>query len=98
MVIPTPPAAALIVVQAEFLFELLIILLDFPTALRKARQASHSVANREITKEILGGLLLFFGPLHQQPDLFARSMPLMKTVRGLYSARPKSRFQPSFAA
>src|SRR5216683_3343517 len=98
MVMPSAPTATLIVIQSEFLFELLIILLDFPARFGHLHQAPQGVVGRQITEEVLGRLRGLFRPLHEQPDLFPRAAALMKSVRSLNATGPEARLQPSFAA
>ena len=43
MVMPALPVAAFIVVQAEFFFELVVILLDLPAAFDESHDASQGV-------------------------------------------------------
>src|SRR5260370_30497084 len=98
MVMQSAPTATLIVIQSQFLLELLIVLLDFPARLGHLHKATKTVIGRQITQEISGRLRVLFRPLYQQPDLFPWLTALMKSVRSLHAARPEARFQPTFAA
>src|SRR5260370_7105207 len=98
MVMPSAPTAAFIVIKSEFLFELLIVLLDFPARLGHLYQATKTVSGRQITQEGVGRLRDLFRPLHQQPDLFPWLTAFMKSVRNLHPARPEARLQPTLAA
>src|SRR6266481_9496018 len=98
VVVPTAPTAPLVVVQPQFLFELLIVLLDLPACFGDLHQPSKTVLGREIAKEIPGRLRGFFRPLDQQPDRFAWLAALVKSMGRLHADRPEARLQPTFAA
>src|SRR6516164_6344860 len=98
VMMPAVPTATLIVIQPEFLFELLIVLLDLPTGLGHLYQPAETVGGGQITEEVFDGLGGLLRPFHQQPDLFAGLTTLMKPVGGLHTSRPEARFQPAFAA
>jgi len=59
------PAASLVVPQAEFLFQLLIIALDAPAQLRQIDQTLEGHVRREGGKPIFGGLGIALGPFDQ---------------------------------
>src|SRR4051794_20443462 len=69
------PAAALIVSQAEFLFELLVIALDPPAQLGQIDQAIEGHVRRDGGQPILGRLGLALGPFDEQPLLVPRLAP-----------------------
>ena len=74
---PTTPTATFIVIQAKFLLELLVILLDLPSGFGDLYQAAKAVTGGQIAEEIFCRFRGGDGPLHQQPDLFARfNLPL----------------------
>src|SRR5687767_15634732 len=66
------PAAPLIVPQSEFLLELLVVALDAPPKLGEFDQAHEADLFRQGREPVLGGLLLAFRPLDQEPLLWAR--------------------------
>src|SRR5260370_42601144 len=98
MVMPSARSAAFIVIQSEFLFELLIVLLDFPARIGHLYQATKTVSVRHTTQEVESRLRALSRPLHQQPDLFPWLTAFMKSVRNLHPARPEARLQPTLAA
>src|SRR5450759_3136918 len=63
VMMPAGPGPSLIVSEAEFFLELMVVLLDRPAALRQAHQSAQRVSGREMAQEVLGRLLLFGGPL-----------------------------------
>src|SRR3954452_4733928 len=68
----TAPAAPLIVPQSEFLLELLVVALDAPPELGAFDEAHEADVLRQGREPVLGGLLLAFRPLDQEPFLRAR--------------------------
>src|SRR5471032_2213934 len=98
VVMPAAPTEPLIVIQPEFLLELLIVLLDLPACFGDLHKSSKTVIGRQIAKEMPGRLRGFFGPLDQQPDLFAWVAALVKSMGRLHADRPEARLQPTFAA
>src|SRR3954451_21014499 len=68
----TAPAAPLIVPQSEFLLKLLIVAFDAPPELGEFDQAHEADVLRQGREPVLGGLLLAFRPLDQEPFLRAR--------------------------
>ena len=48
VVMPALPVAAFVVVQAEFFLQLVVVLLDFPTALDQPHQPPQRVVSRKI--------------------------------------------------
>ena len=65
VVMPSAPTAALIMIQAEFLLELLIILLDFPARFGDLYEAPKAVIGRQVAEEIPGRLSGPFWPFHK---------------------------------
>jgi len=57
VVVPAGPASPLLMIEPQFLLQLLIVLLDFPAALRESHQASELVTGRQIAQEVLRGFL-----------------------------------------
>src|SRR3954469_17011279 len=72
MVVEPAPAAALVVPQPEFLLELLVVAFDAPPELGEFDQALEADVLRQGREPVLGGLLLAFRPLDQEPLLRAR--------------------------
>src|SRR4051812_12897355 len=83
------PAASLVMSQAEFLFQLLIIALDPPAQLGQIDQAIEGHVRRDGGQPILGGLGVTLGPFDQQPFLAPRLGPPLVTMRGPHSTRAK---------
>ena len=98
VVVPAAPAAPLIVIQPEFLLELLIVLLDLPTCFGDLYQSPKTVVSGQVAEEISGRLRGCFRPLDKQPDLFAWLAALMKSMGRLRADRPEARLQPTSAA
>ena len=51
VMVPSLPVATFIVIQAEFFFELVIILLDLPTALTSRTNTSQGVVSRKVAED-----------------------------------------------
>jgi len=77
-------------IQAEFFFELVIILFDLPSAFSDPRQPAQGVGNGQIAEKVLDRFLLLFRPLRQQPDFPVRRVPANESVGGLYPRRQKA--------
>ena len=75
-----------------------LILLDLPSALWRLVLIDKDYSRQQIAEEVLRRFLGCGGPLHQQPDLFARLAVLVKSVGRLHAACPEARLQPGFAA
>ena len=76
------PAASLVVPQAEFLFQLLVIALDPPAQFGQIDQAIEWSVGREGGQPILGGLGVALGPFDQQPFFLPRLGPPLVTMGG----------------
>ena len=98
VVVPAAPTAPLIVIQTEFLFKLLIVLLDLPACFGDLHQSAKAVIGGQVAEEIPGRFRRFFRPFNQQPDFFAWIAARVKSVGGLYASRPEARLQPTFTA
>src|SRR3954465_3667916 len=92
------PAASLVMSQAEFLFQLLVIALDPPTQLGQIDQAIEGHVRRDGGKPILGGLGVALGPFNQQPFLVPRLGPPPVTMGGPHPNPGKARGQRSRAS
>src|SRR5207244_5236689 len=68
MMMPAWPAAPFVVVQSQFLFELLVVLLHSPAEFSQPHQAPQRDLLRQVREPILGGRFRFRWPLDQQPD------------------------------
>ena len=90
VMVPALPVATLIVIQAEFFFELVIVLLDLPAALDQPHDPPQRGAGREIAQPVLGGRTRRLGPLGQLPDLLARRSAVLIPMAGLYPRRPEA--------
>ncbi len=62
-------AAALVVVKAEFAFELFVVELDHPAQPREARELLGFGVGRQVADPVVAGLLVAFGPFDDQPFL-----------------------------
>ncbi len=58
VMMPPLPVAPFVMIQTQFLLELLVILLDFPAALRQTDQTTQGIVRRHIAEEILDRFLL----------------------------------------
>ena len=75
MMVPSPPLAALVVVQSEFFFQFAVILFDSPARLGNAHAVAPSRPLRtELNQPVFRGLLLILRPFHQQPFLDPQGM------------------------
>src|SRR3954466_7769928 len=69
LMVEAAPAAALVVVQSDLLFELLVVALDDPARLGGADQLRQLGRRRQVGEPVPGRLSLALGPLDQQPFL-----------------------------
>src|SRR5215212_1602714 len=92
------PAASLVVPQAEFLFQLLVIAFDPPAQLGQIDQAIERHVRRDGGKPIFGGLGVALGPFDQQPFLIPRLGPPRVTMRRPHPNPGKARDQRSRAS
>ena len=76
------PAASLIVSQAQFLFQLLIIALDPPAQFGQIDQAIEGDVRRDGGQPVFGGLGVALGSFEQQPFLIPRLGPPLVTMGG----------------
>src|SRR5918912_3520579 len=74
------PAAPLVVSQAQFLFQLLVIALDPPAQFGEIDQALEGYVRRDGGQPVFGGLGLTLGPFDQQPFLLPRLGPPLVTM------------------
>src|SRR5271157_3287637 len=98
MMMPTCPTAAFVMIQPQFLLELLIILFDLPAGFDDAHQPPQRVVLRQVAEKVFRGFLLAARPFHQQPDLLVRGLAFVESVRGLDAAGVESRLEPAFRA
>src|SRR5690349_11604647 len=94
MVMETAPAAALVVPQSEFLLELLVIAFDAPPKLGEFDQAREADLLRQGREPVLGGLLLAFRPLDQEPLLRARFAQPVVAMSGAHAHPCEARSEP----
>ena len=90
VMIPTDPTATFIVIQAKFLLQLLVVLLDLPSGFGDLHQSAKTIGGSQIAEEVLRRLRSCGGPLNQQPDLFACLAALVKSMGGLHPACPEA--------
>src|SRR5208337_3206659 len=64
VMMPATPTAAFVVIQPQFLLELLIVLFDLPPAFGGPHQPPQRVVRRQVAEEVFRGLLLAARPLH----------------------------------
>ena len=78
MMVPSPPLAALVVVQSEFFFQFAVILFDPPARLGDAHAVAPSRPLRtKLNQPVFRGLLLVLRPFHQQPFFDPQGMGLL---------------------
>src|SRR5690242_11737639 len=94
MMVETAPAAALVVPQPEFLLELLVIAFDAPPELGEFDQAREADLLRQGREPVLGGLLLTFRPLDQEPFLRARFAQPVVAMSGAHAHPCEARSEP----
>src|SRR5215210_7056132 len=94
MVVEAAPAAALVVPEPEFLLELLVIAFDAPPELGEFNQARETKVLRQGREPVLGGFLLAFRPLDQEPFLRARFAQPVVAMSGSHPHRCKARGEP----
>jgi len=92
------PTASLVVPEAQFLFQLLVIALDPPAQFGQIDQAIEGHLRRDGSQPILGWLGIAFGPFDQQPFLVARLGPPLVTMGGPHPNPGKARGQRARAA
>src|SRR4051812_7477649 len=90
----TAPAVPLIVPQSEFLLKLLVVALDAPPELGEFDQALEADVLRQRREPVLGGLLLSFRPLDQEPFLRARFAQPVVAMSGAHPHACKARGEP----
>src|SRR5215210_1689119 len=88
------PAAALVVPKPEFLLELLVIAFDAPPELGEFDQARETNVLRQGREPVLGGFLLAFRPLDQEPFLRARFAQPVVAMSGSHPHRCEARGEP----
>src|SRR5215207_4231669 len=98
MVVEAAPAAALVVPEPEFLLELLVVAFDAPPELGEFDQALEADVLWQGREPVLGGLLLAFRPLDQEPFLRAflraRFAQPVVAMSGAHSHSGKARGEP----
>src|SRR3954452_6977581 len=94
MMVETAPAAALVVPQSEFLLELLVIAFDAPPKPGEFNQARETNVLRQGREPVLGGLVLAFRPLDQEPLLRARFAQPVIAMGGAHPHAGKPRGEP----
>src|SRR5215211_7066967 len=88
------PAAALVVPEPEFLLELLVVAFDAPPELGEFDQALEADVLRQGREPVLGGLLLAFRPLDQEPLLRARFAQPVVAMSGSHPHPCEARSEP----
>src|SRR5215207_9298536 len=88
------PATALVVPEPEFLLELLVIALDAPPELGEFDQALEADVLGQGREPVLGGLLLAFRPLDQEPFLRARFAQPVIAMSGSHAHPCEARGEP----
>src|SRR5439155_1201172 len=90
MMMPAWPAAPFVVVQSQFLFELLVVLLHSPPEFSQPHQAPQRDLLRQVREPILGGRFGFPWPLDQQPDRWHHGPVSNMAMRRLHPAGSKA--------
>ncbi len=68
VMMPAQPLAAFVMVQTQFSFQFAIVLFNPPAGFGDADETTQPERlGAELSQSVLGGLLLAFGPFHQQP-------------------------------
>ena len=80
VMMPTCPAPSFKMIQAQLLFQLLVILFHPPAPSRDRHQPLQTQRLGQITKVILGGLGFTRRPFDEQPDLFAGRLAVAPAV------------------
>src|SRR3712207_1293726 len=94
MVVEASPPAALVVPKPEFLLELLVVALDAPPELGEFDQAREADVLWQGREPVLGGLLLAFRPLDQEPFRRARFAQPVVAMSGAHPHSGKARGEP----
>src|SRR5438270_13303654 len=76
------PAASLVMPEAEFLFQVLVIALDPPAQLDQIDECSPCDVGRQGREPVFDRLLLAAWPFDQQPFFGARRRPVVIAMRG----------------
>jgi len=84
VMVPTQKTAAFVMIQAEFLFLLLIILLHSPSDFCHAHQAAQASLRRQVGKPELAGFLLVSRPFNKQPLVRLRTILFFPAMRWLH--------------
>ncbi len=98
MMMPTCPTAAFVMIQPQFLLELLTILFDLPAGFDDAHQPPQRVVLRQVAEKVFGRFFFAARPFHQQPDLLVRGSALVESMRGLHAASIEAGLEPALAA
>src|SRR5215213_6169238 len=93
-VVEAAPAAALVGPEPQFRLELLVVALDAPSELGKFDQAREADLLGQRREPVLGGLLLAFRPLDQEPFLRARLIQPVIAMSGSHPHPCKTRGEP----
>src|SRR5215211_2862284 len=88
------PAAALVVPEPQFLLELLVVAFDAPPELGEFDQAREADLLWQRREPVLGGLLLAFRPLNQEPFLRARLIQPVIAMSGSHPHPCETRGEP----
>src|SRR5215210_8381661 len=95
VVVEAAPATPLVVPEPEFLLELLIVAFDAPPELGQLDQALKANVLRQGREPVLGGLLVSFGPLDQEPFRRARLAQPVIAMSGSHPDRKSTRLNSS---
>src|ERR1700686_1739432 len=93
VVVKAAPTAALEVVEANLLFELLVVALDPPAQLGDAHQFLERRGGGQGTQEVFGGFRLTRGPFDEQPLLGVGLDAQVVAVAAAHPQRRKARGQ-----
>src|SRR3990172_7992544 len=90
MMMPALPTAPCVVIQSQFLFQLLIVLLDSPAQFRQLHQGPPRDVRGQVGEPIVAGCCSFLRPLDQHPEGLGLPSVTQGTVRRLHSAGRKT--------
>src|SRR5215471_13198732 len=98
MVMPALPAAALVMVQPQFLLELLVVLLHPPAQLGQPHQAAPRDLLGQVGQPILGRCYRVRRPFDQQPDRLPLGLVMSLAMGRLHPAGAKAAALRTLAA
>src|SRR5712691_12259293 len=98
VVMESSPTAPLVVIEANFVLQLLEVSLNAPAQLDQADEILSWRCRGRIREPVLGGLCRRCWPLDHEPFFFPRSRAPVVTVGGSYATKRKPRLHRSACA